>query len=174
MATNDVPLPNGSLVMTMTPERHEKVQFLLDVLQGGLIWASLEHNIHKVVVADTMTQALVLVIGKCGHEDIAKAIDTMFGRVFVWPEDRRSEELAERQATELKHVVNDVISRLSAMVENKDEANLMLLNIFANATIHWIANSWGEEAGKYVKEKLETACDWSIAKMMGPTNGGVN
>jgi hypothetical protein len=174
MATNDVPLPNGSLFMTMTPERREKVEFLLGMLQGGLIWASLEHNIHRVVVADAMTQALVWAVGKWGHKDIANAIRTMFGTVFVWPEDKRSNELAEVQATALTHAVSEVISRAGAVDENKDEAQLVLLKVFANATIHWIANAWGEEAGKYVKEKLQTAGDWSIAKGMGPTNGKVN
>lgn len=49
-----------------------------------------------------------------------------------------------------------------------------MLNVFANATVSLMADAWGEEAGDYVKQKLETAQNWSLAKGMGDTQGGLN
>lgn len=169
-----VPLPNGSLFMTMTPERREKVEEALGVLQGGLIWASLEYSIHKVVVAYAMTKTLVWAVADCGHADIARALDTMFGTVFVWPEDKRGEELAEQQATAIVRVIGDAIQRIGGVAGSPDEAQIVMLNVFANATVSLMADAWGEEAGDYVKQKLETAQNWSLAKGMGDTQGGLN
>jgi hypothetical protein len=179
MATNDVSMPNG-IFITMTPERHEKIDEALGVLQGGLIWAMLEHRIHKVVVAHALSQALVFTIARSGHEDIAQALDNMLSTVFVWPRDDRSKEVKAQQATVLASVTGDAVQYLGAQAESRDEALMMVLTMFANAALHYMADAFNEKDGDYervnayLKEKLETARDWSIAKSMGETQGGVN
>jgi hypothetical protein len=176
MATNDTPMPNG-IFITMTPERQEKIEEALGVLQGGLIWAQLEHNIHKVVVAHAVTQSLVWAVAISGHEDIAQALDNMFSTVFVWPRDDRSEEVKEQQATALAKVVGNAIQYIGGLAENRDEALMMMLTMFANAVIHYMADAWGEqseEVSAHIKKALETARDWSLAKAMGEPKGGVN
>lgn len=176
MATNDTPMPNG-IFITMTPERQKQIEEALGVLQGGFIWAQLEHNIHKVVVAHAVTQALVRAVANSGDEDIANAIDNMFRTVFVWPEDKRSEEEAKQQATALAKVIGDAIQYIGALAENRDEAQMMILTMFANAAIHYMADAWGEqgeEVRAYIKKALERAHDWSLAKAVGEPGGGVN
>jgi hypothetical protein len=176
MVTNDTPMPNG-IFIAMTPERHETIEEALGVLQGGLIWAQLEHKIHKVVVAHAVTQALVWAIANSGHEDIAYAIDNMFRTVFVWPEDKRGEEEAKQQDTALAKVVSDAMQYIGALAENRDEALMMMMTMFANAAIHYMADAWGEqgeEVSAYIKKALETARDWSLAKAVGEPKGGVN
>jgi len=159
-------LRNGAIIPSDESSRAE-----VDALMAKLGAALDASRVHPTVSTRHLLLAYLELWVIAGHDDIANAFSKMLNNKLEWPADRRAPEEAEADDKKVSSILEDVIGMRNLSSDPKKIQ--VAMSAVANLSIGSIGR-FNAEAAAYLKEKMLTAANWSIYKIMPPAQGGLN